>query len=343
MTEKKRDQPFVSLCTPTFNRRPFIPHLIRCIENQMYPKDCMEWIIIDDGTDPVEDLVKDIPYVKYFKYDKKMKLGEKRNVMHSKCSGGLLVYIDDDDYYPPERVSHAVETLQDNPNAMCCGSSEMHIYFKHLNKMFQFGPYGPTHATAATFAFRRELLDSSRYDDHACLGEEKAFLQDYKVPFAQLDVTKTILVFSHIHNSFDKKKLLETPNKYLSESSKQITDFVKDEEMLHFILNDIDVLLNNYAPGDPANKDDVNMYMKIMDISRKEMMNHMTKQRDELQKQANEKIGMLMKQQESKLVTIVQQLKTEREKSAHLEGSLKSMVAELIDCRKKLSTCTCDI
>ena len=38
----------------------------------------MEWIIIDDGTDSIEDLVKDIPEVKYFRYEEKMTLGKKR-------------------------------------------------------------------------------------------------------------------------------------------------------------------------------------------------------------------------------------------------------------------------
>ena len=58
--------PFVSICTPTFNRRPFIPALINCVKNQNYPLNRIEWIIIDDGTDPIEDLVKDIKEVKYF-------------------------------------------------------------------------------------------------------------------------------------------------------------------------------------------------------------------------------------------------------------------------------------
>ena len=59
--------PFVSVCTPTFNRRPFIEGMIKCFNHQTYPKDRMEWIIIDDGTDKIEELVKDHPNVKYFK------------------------------------------------------------------------------------------------------------------------------------------------------------------------------------------------------------------------------------------------------------------------------------
>ena len=95
----KDNKPFVSICTPTFNRRPFIPYMIKCFQHQDYPKERMEWIIIDDGTDKIEDLVKDIPEVKYFSYETKMPLGEKRNIMHEKSKGSIIVYMDDDDYF----------------------------------------------------------------------------------------------------------------------------------------------------------------------------------------------------------------------------------------------------
>jgi glycosyltransferase involved in cell wall biosynthesis len=217
----------------------------------------MEWIIIDDGTDKIEDLVAHLPYVQYFKYDKKMTLGKKRNLMHQKSSGQFIVYMDDDDYYPPERVSHAIETLQDNPKALCAGTSEMHIYFKHIQQMWQFGPYGPNHSTAATFAFRRELLNQTKYDDTSCLAEEKAFLKDYTIPFVQLDPTKSILVISHMHNSFDKKNVLNNKNQYVNQSPKQITDFIKEPEMMQFYMEDVDSVLETYEPGLPIHKQDV--------------------------------------------------------------------------------------
>ena len=98
---KDNRYPFVSVCTPTFNRRPFISAMLKCFNHQLYPKHRMEWIIIDDGTDKIEDLVKNHPNVRYFKYDTKMKLGRKRNLLHEKSIGDILVYMDDDDYYPP--------------------------------------------------------------------------------------------------------------------------------------------------------------------------------------------------------------------------------------------------
>lgn len=289
--------PFVSVCTPTFNRRPFMEMMFQCFRNQNYPKSKLEWIIIDDGTDKIEDLVNEsnIPQIKYFKYDTKMTLGKKRNIMHEKAKGSYIVYMDDDDYYPHDRISHAIETLQKNPQALCAGSSAIHVYFKHLQKIVRFGPYGDSHATAATFAFRRQLLDTSNYDDEACLAEEKKFLKDYTVPFVQLDPKKSILVFSHEHNSFDKRKLLENPNpKVVNETELNVEDFIREQDLRDFFLNRIDNMLVNYEPGHPKNKPDVIKQMEeIKERREKAAMEEASKQ------------GSIMIQQEGKMPKIL--------------------------------------
>jgi hypothetical protein len=86
---------------------------------------------------------------------------------------------------------------------------------------------------------------------------EKLFLKNYTIPFVQLDSMKSILVFSHEHNSFDKKKLLDNINKYVTISEKKPEDFIKEEDILQFFMNDIDPLLKEYEPGDPKYKPDV--------------------------------------------------------------------------------------
>jgi len=266
----------VSVCTPTFNRRPFIPIMFDCFRNQTYPKSRVEWIIVDDGTDKIADLVSasKIPQIQYFALDTKLTLGAKRNYMHQKAKGSIIVYMDDDDYYPPERIEHAVETLQRNPKALCAGSSEMYLYFKHIQKMYQCGPYGPNHATAGTFAFRRELLEQTQYESEAALAEEKAFLKDYTVPFVQLNPMKTILVFSHEQNTFDKRKLLEQPpNKCFQESNKRVEDFIhlpKEQTTYDFFMRDIDPLLAKYEPGNISSKPDVIQQIKEIEKKRAE-------------------------------------------------------------------------
>ena len=271
--------PMVSVCTPTFNRRPFIPTMFEMFRNQTYPKNKIEWIIVDDGTDKIRDLVEKsgISQIQYVEVTKKMSLGEKRNYMHTFCKGSIIVYWDDDDYYPPERISHAVDRLTEHKDAMCAGSSELYVYFKHIKKMVQCGPYGPTHATAGTFAFRKELLDTCKYDNHAALAEEKAFLKNYTIPFVQLDPMKAILVFSHEHNTFDKRRLLENPHpQFLKESTKTVENFIRtsnEDKIKNFFMNDIDELLKKYEPGEPKMKPDVLIQIKQIELEREKMVN----------------------------------------------------------------------
>ena len=321
------NKPFVSICTPTFNRRPFFPYIIKCIEYQDYPKDKIEWIIIDDGTDKIKDLVSHLPYVKYFDYDTKMSLGKKRNLMHEKSKGEILVYMDDDDYYPVDRVSHAVETLLSHPQALCSGSSEIFIYFKHNKTVYKFGPYGPNHATAGTFAFKRKLLEISKYDDNAAIAEEKQFLQNYTIPFVQLDPHKTILVFSHDHNTFDKRKLLENPHPDLvKETDKKVEEFIKDDEMRNFYMKEVDNILKDYEPGRPTMKPDV--LTQIIDIEerrRKDAENRYNELASKIQGRiviqnsdgqskelSNDEVITMLRQQQANINQLVGELKKTR-------------------------------
>jgi glycosyltransferase involved in cell wall biosynthesis len=261
--------PFVSICTPTFNRRPFIPFMIKCFEHQTYPKERIEWIIIDDGTDPIEDLVKDIEQVKYFYYEEKMLLGKKRNLMHKKCKGDIIIYMDDDDYYPPERISHAVETLLENPQVLVAGSSEMHFYFDSRNQVYQCGPYKEFHATAATFAFKKELLLETSYNEENALAEERHFLKNYTIPLKQLDTLKSIMVFSHKHNSLNKEKMLENMEATKTKLSRYtVDDFIKDPVLKQFYMVDMNELLTNYEPGKPEHKPKLLEQIKKMEEER---------------------------------------------------------------------------
>ena len=337
----KKFYPMVSVCTPTFNRRPFIPAMLECFRNQTYPKDRMEWIIVDDGTDSIKDLIEaaNIPQIRYFREERKMALGEKRNYMHSKIKGTMVVYMDDDDYYPPERVIHAVDTLQAHREALCAGASEIYVYFKHIHTMYQSGPYGPNHATAGTFAFRVELLKDHRYDDHAALAEEKNFLKNYTVPFVQLDPLKTILVFSHNHNTFDKKKLLENAHpQFFKPSDKKVDEFIrlpKEASIKQFFMTDIDAALAAYAPGEPSMKPDVLKQIEEINEERRLANEQGAQQSGQIMINEPSKEPRPMSPQEILHVinTQVAEIKTLREKN----GALETMVANLQKTISKLN------
>jgi len=237
--------PFVSICTPTYNRRPFIPSLIKSIEQQRYPKNKLEWIIVDDGPDSIEDLVKDIPFVKYVRYNTKITLGHKRNVMNSHAKGEYIIYFDDDDYYPPTRIYHAISTLMNNPTFLIAGSSELLIYYNHLKEIWKFGSSGRYHSTAATFAFHRKLLNITKFNDNDEAAEEKLFLKHYTIPLIQLNPIHTILVFSHSFNTFDKRLLLKNGSN-IRKTLYHPIHIIEGEQNQRFYLREMERLLHFY-------------------------------------------------------------------------------------------------
>jgi glycosyltransferase involved in cell wall biosynthesis len=231
-------KPFVSIVTPTYNRRKFIPYLIKIYEHQDYPKDRMEWIILDDGSDKVEDMFveisKKMPNIRYIYEEEKMLIGAKRNRLNKEAKGDIIIAMDDDDYYPPSRVSHVVSKFQSNPKVDLVGSSEVYMYFTDNQKIYKFGPYGPNHATNGTLGWRKRYANTHVYNEIQTHAEEQSFLENYKNPMIQLDPFKTMLVMAHSDNTFDKRNIRETNNPLMKTTTYKIKDFIPNKELRDF-------------------------------------------------------------------------------------------------------------
>ena len=172
--------------------------------------------------------------------------------------------MDDDDYYSPYRVEHAVQSLIQS-DKLCAGCNIMYVWYNKLHKMYQMGPYKKNHCTAASMAFKRQLLELSSYDENACLSEEKHFLKDYTIDLVELDPLKTILVFSHSHNTYDKTKLLNNPSPNINITDKSVDDFIKEDSLKIFFTDSIENMLSGYEVGLPKYKPDVLMQMLDME------------------------------------------------------------------------------
>lgn len=235
-SQEDRNFPFVSIITPTYNRRRFIPHLITMVENQDYKKNRMEWIILDDGQDKVKDLFdaatnRNLPTIRYIALDEKQTIGAKRNRLNDEAKGSIIVAMDDDDYYPPCRVSAVVTAFKQKPNQNkeLAGASEIYMYYSDIKTIYKLGPYNPNHATNGTMAWKSSYAKTHRYDETVTHSEERSFLDDYKHPMIQLDPFKVMLVMSHSENTFDKKKLREQESPFIKKTSMQMKTFIKEK------------------------------------------------------------------------------------------------------------------
>jgi len=228
--------PPVSIVTPTYNRRKFIPSLIECIKAQGYPKDRMEWLIFDDGSDKILDLLT--PYrtslnIRYFSSDVKLNIGAKRNRLHDEARGEIIVVMDDDDYYSDERVAHAVRTMLSRKVDLV-GSTRNHLFFTDDKSIWECGPYGPTHATFGTMAFWKSFTRAHRCDETVTFAEEVLFTDHYKVPLAQLDPMKVMLVMCHSENTYNKNKLRDHPSPLIKKTAMNLRTFIKSAALRTF-------------------------------------------------------------------------------------------------------------
>lgn len=121
--------PTVSIITPTYNRYKMFSLAIYNFNNSTYPKDKLEWIIIDDtekGKDNIETLlpnksIREEKYnIKYINLEERHTIGEKRNIGIRNSVNDIIVFMDDDDYYYPNYIKNRVNTLA-TYNKKCLG------------------------------------------------------------------------------------------------------------------------------------------------------------------------------------------------------------------------------
>jgi glycosyltransferase involved in cell wall biosynthesis len=233
------NNPFVSIVTPTYNRRKFIPTLIKCFLEQTYPKARVEWIVLDDGSDPVEDVFKNysenLSMLRYIRETTKMTIGAKRNRLNQEAKGAIIVAMDDDDYYPPERVAHVVRKFQQNPGVELAGASEVYMYYTDIKTIYKLGPYHANHATNGTMAWRKSYALTHAYDETVTHAEEKSFLEEYRNPMIQLDPRKVMLVFAHTENTYNKTAIRDQPNNpFVKKTVFKMRDFIRNAEIRAF-------------------------------------------------------------------------------------------------------------
>ena len=226
------DQPSVSLLTITqYSRRECLANLSMLINQQIY-KNIIEWVIVEGSSDK-EDSIKNTELISKMKSDipisfisrfSGQSLSDLRNTGNEACRGDMIVCMDDDDYYPPTRVGHAVYTLV-NSSKLIAGCSQAYIYFYNTGQFFQFKRvFGKGHSTNNCLAYKRSYLKTHQHLPGLAKAEEASFTNEFTEPMEQLDPTKTIVISGHGTNTVDKSRL--SPEIMLELEASSITDYI---------------------------------------------------------------------------------------------------------------------
>jgi len=241
----------VSILTITqYSRRNCLTNLAMLINSQLY-KNITEWVIVD-GSRNYEDATANELYIIsqwktltllpfkldiiYVPFKQKQCLSDLRNIGNNTCNGDIIVCMDDDDYYPPTRVSDAVYRLV-NSTALIAGCSDAYIYFYSYERFFQFKKFGKNHSTNNCMAYKREYLINHSHEPGLMKAEESSFTNKFTEPMLQLDPSKCIVISGHRMNSVDKNWLC-----YDSTTSRMANELRADVFISYLI--PLEILLN---------------------------------------------------------------------------------------------------
>ena len=190
---KYNNLPYISILTPTFNRKIFLESIIFNIKNFNYPKEKIEWCVLDsygidgkiskkflnnDDIINIKEILKiDISYT-YL--NQSMSIGSKRNWLCKNAKHDILINMDDDDIYLNSYLEHSINTLL-SFDYDCVGSKDMIFIFPHLD--YHISHHGCVDnyflINEATICMKKSFWTTNNYKDTS-FNEGKYLFTDVK-------------------------------------------------------------------------------------------------------------------------------------------------------------------
>lgn len=164
--------PLVSCIMPTYNRRRFVPRAVEYFFRQDYEK--AELIIVDDGTDPIEDLIPRDRRIRYVRLAEKTTIGEKRNLACGLARGEIIVHWDDDDWMADWRLSYQAGHLG---QADICGLSRVFFFDPAQEAAWEYIYPGTVKrwVSGATLCYRKSFWEENPFPKRN-VGEDLRFI-----------------------------------------------------------------------------------------------------------------------------------------------------------------------
>jgi O-antigen biosynthesis protein len=165
--------PLVTCIMPTCNRRAYVPLAIRYFQRQDYPE--RELLVLDDGDDPITDLIPSDPRIRYVRLDRRMILGAKRNLACELACGAIILHWDDDDWCAPHRIGYQVGVLTAR-RADLCGASRQIYYSPQLGQawLYEYPAALRRWLAGNTLCYRKAFWARNRFPEVA-VGEDTRF------------------------------------------------------------------------------------------------------------------------------------------------------------------------
>lgn len=209
--------PSVSIVTLAYNRKRFFKLSLLNYMSIDYPKNKLEWIIIDDSNEEekIKDLLPNRSDIHYYEYNEHLTIGNKRNIGVEKANNKIVCFMDDDDYYPPLSVKTRVASmLHYNKPCVTCTS----IGCFHINKLISMINV-PPHPLAfedriseASLAFTKKFWERQKFNDKSMGAEGHEFMKGRENESIEISCDDVIVSLLHNSNTSTRVTVSEEVN-----------------------------------------------------------------------------------------------------------------------------------
>ena len=208
------DCPPISIVTLLYNRRKFFDLACHNIMLSDYPKNKIEWVIVEDSDNPEENAsdrviqvgLKAAPItVVYVPLEKKTAISEKRNLGCKRAKNEILLFMDDDDHYPETSFRRRVAWLTKHPwQPKCVGCSTIACYdlirgVSAVNTPPWNLPLGQR-ISEATLCFYKQWWQDRHFTFKQNVAEGEDFVKGREHEFLEVPPQQMIVAFSHKKN-----------------------------------------------------------------------------------------------------------------------------------------------
>jgi hypothetical protein len=211
--------PPISIVTLLYNRRKFFDLACHNIILSDYPKDKIEWVIVDDSDDPNESVsdrviqvgLKSAPLtVVYVPFDRKVPISEKRNIGVKRAKNYIILFMDDDDHYPETSFRRRVAWLTKHPWKPQCTTCTTIACYDLLRGVSAVNtpPWNlplKQRISEATLTFYKSWWDAQKFAFKVEVGEGESFLQGREHEVLEMPPQQIIVAFSHKKNTSGRR------------------------------------------------------------------------------------------------------------------------------------------
>jgi hypothetical protein len=206
------DCPPISVLTLTYNRRNFIDLAFLNLLVTDYPKDKIQWVIVEDSDDPILDASDKIKKfeerqpgieITYVPLKNKKSIGYKRNKAVQAAKYDICVNMDDDDVYPETSFRRRVSWLQVFPEVKVAGCTMIAMYdLQQGLSAVNTPPWAlaqKERVSEASFCFRKSYALEHPFPDQS-QSEGEAFVPEGE-QFMEIPPQQVLVALNHGKNT----------------------------------------------------------------------------------------------------------------------------------------------